>query len=99
MHERKAKMAELADAFIALPGGIGTLEELLEVTTWTKLGIHDKPCGVLDVGGYWAPLAAMLDGAVTEEFISAGDRGILNFEADPERLIGRLEGWTAPARS
>jgi uncharacterized protein (TIGR00730 family) len=98
MHERKAKMAELADAFIALPGGIGTLEELLEVTTWTKLGIHAKPCGVLDVAGYYEPLAAMLDDAVAEEFMSARDRGILNFEAGPERLLGRLEAWTAAAR-
>src|SRR6201992_1403319 len=60
MHERKAKMADLSRAFIALPGGIGTLEELLEVTTWSKLGIHAKPCGVLNVSGYYDPLGAML---------------------------------------
>src|ERR1700742_3401194 len=66
MHERKAKMADLSRAFIALPGGIGTLEELLEVTTWSKLGIHAKPCGVLNVSGYFDPLGAMLDVTVSE---------------------------------
>jgi uncharacterized protein (TIGR00730 family) len=90
MHERKAKMAELADAFLALPGGIGTLEELLEVATWTKLGLHSKPCGVLNVAGYYDPLATMLDAAVIEDFMRADDRAILIFAADPATLLDRL---------
>lgn len=98
MHARKAKMASLVDAFVALPGGIGTLEELLEVATWTKLGIHAKPCGVLDVGGYYEPLASMLDRAVAERFMTLEDRAILAFDADPRRLIDRLRGWIPPAQ-
>jgi hypothetical protein len=90
MHERKAKMAELADAFIALPGGIGTLEELLEVTTWSKLGIHAKPCGVLNVRGYFDPLGAMLDATVSEGFMAAEYREILIFDPSPTALLDRL---------
>jgi uncharacterized protein (TIGR00730 family) len=90
MHERKAKMGELADAFVALPGGIGTLEELLEVTTWSKLGIHAKPCGVLNVGGYFDPLGAMLDAVVEEGFMAPEYRATLIFEADPASLLDRL---------
>ena len=69
MHERKALMADLADAFVALPGGVGTLEELFEVYTWAQLGIHAKPVGLLDVAGYWEPLAAWLDHAVDAGFL------------------------------
>src|SRR5918998_3886385 len=69
MHERKAQMAELADAFVALPGGIGTLEELIEVYTWSQLGLHSKPCAVLDVEGYYAGVAQFLDHAVRERFV------------------------------
>lgn len=98
MHARKAKMASLVDAFVALPGGIGTLEELLEVATWSKLGIHAKPCGVLNVGGYYDPLAAMLDRAVAERFMTPEDRAILAFDADTQRLIDRLREWTPPAQ-
>jgi uncharacterized protein (TIGR00730 family) len=94
MHERKAKMAELADAFAALPGGIGTLEELLEVTTWTKLGIHTKPCGVLNVAGYYDQFGAMLDKAVEEDFMAPADRSILVFDDDPTLLLNRLQNWT-----
>jgi uncharacterized protein (TIGR00730 family) len=97
MHERKARMAELADAFAALPGGIGTLEELLEVTTWTKLGIHAKPCGVVNVGGYYDEFAAMLDRAVEEDFMRPEDRSLLVFEETPARLLSRLEGREAAA--
>src|SRR3712207_1163783 len=69
MHERKALMADLSDAFVALPGGVGTLEELVEAMTWTQLGIHDKPCGLLDAGGYYRHLVAFLDHAVEERFL------------------------------
>ena len=74
MHERKALMAELSDAFVALPGGIGTLEELIEVYTWSQLGLHAKPLGVLNVAGYYDGLAAFLDHAVTEGFLPAAQR-------------------------
>jgi hypothetical protein len=77
MHERKALMADLADAFIALPGGIGTVEELVEALTWTQLGVHDKPCALLNVEGYFDPLIEFLDRAVTEEFLSPASRGLL----------------------
>jgi len=90
MHERKAKMAELADAFVALPGGLGTLEELFEVWTWNLLGVHAKPCGLLDVDGYYAPLVAFLDRAVEEAFVSAAHRGILVVENDSDRLLDQL---------
>lgn len=97
MHARKAKMAELADAFAALPGGIGTLEELLEIATWSKLGIHAKPCGAINVGGYYDQLAALLDKAVAEEFMSAADRRIVLVDSSPERLLRQLQEWTPPA--
>ena len=71
MHERKALMAELSDAFVALPGGLGTLEELFEVYTWAQLGLHRKPCGLLDVEGYYAGIAAFLEHAVEERFVCA----------------------------
>jgi uncharacterized protein (TIGR00730 family) len=93
MHERKALMAELSDAFAALPGGMGTLEELLEIATWSKLGIHAKPCGVINVCGYYDRLAAMLDEAVAEGFMSAEDRGIVLVDDSPERLLRRLYEW------
>jgi uncharacterized protein (TIGR00730 family) len=90
MHERKAKMAELADAFVALPGGIGTLEELLEVATWSKLGIHSKPCGVLNVCGYYDALGAMLDATVAEGFMAPEYRDTIVFDAEPAALLDRL---------
>lgn len=97
MHERKAKMAELSDAFVALPGGFGTLEELCEVLTWSQLGFHDKPCALLDVDGYWKPLVEMFDNAVRCGFLRAENRAIVLEESDPARLLERLASWR-PAR-
>jgi hypothetical protein len=96
MHERKALMGDLSDAFAALPGGMGTLEELLEIATWSKLGIHAKPVGVINVGGFYDPLAALLDHTVAEGFMSAEQRRILLVDADPRRLLGRLQEWAPP---
>jgi uncharacterized protein (TIGR00730 family) len=93
MHERKALMAELADAFIALPGGIGTFEELFEIYTWAHLGLHRKPLGILDVGGYYAPLAAMLDHAVSAGFLRPETREMLVMADSLETLLERFEAW------
>ena len=90
MHERKALMADLADAFLALPGGLGTLDELFEAWTWAQLGLHAKPIGLLDVEGFFAPLVAHLDRAVAEGFVREEHRGMLVVEARPERLLERL---------
>jgi uncharacterized protein (TIGR00730 family) len=95
MHERKARMAELADAFLALPGGLGTLEELFEVWTWTQLGFHAKPCGLLEVEGYYAPLVAFLARSVAEGFLRPEHRAGLLVETDPEALLDGLAGWRA----
>jgi uncharacterized protein (TIGR00730 family) len=92
MHERKALMAELADAFIALPGGIGTLEELFEVYTWAQLGIHAKPIGLLDVAGFYAPLAGFLDHVVEQGFLRADTRAALAVAEDLDALLAALEG-------
>lgn len=97
MHERKALMAELADAFIALPGGLGTIEELLEAATWSQLGIHAKPCGVLNVCGYFDPLLAQLDAAVPRSFLSAAHRSIVFADQDPKALLAALAEWETPA--
>jgi uncharacterized protein (TIGR00730 family) len=99
MHERKALMAELADGFVAVPGGIGTLEELIEVYTWSQLGLHRKPMGVLDVRGYYAPLAALLDNAVQEGFLRPAHRSALLFAGDPAELLERFASWTPPSES
>jgi uncharacterized protein (TIGR00730 family) len=96
MHERKALMAELADAFIALPGGIGTFEELFEVYTWAQLGLHRKPLGVLDVAGYYAPLAAMLDHAVTQRFLRPETRALLAVDDTLDALLDRFADWQPP---
>ena len=93
MHERKLAMAERADAFVALLGGIGTVEELVEVLTWTQLGVHDKPCAVFDVEGYWQPLIALLDHAVTERFLPAQHRSMLLTGTAPDELLDALEAW------
>jgi uncharacterized protein (TIGR00730 family) len=90
MHERKALMAELSDAVIALPGGTGTLDELFEMFTWSQLGLHRQPIGLLDVEGYWQPLLAFIDHMVQERFISAEHRDTLLVESDPETLLERL---------
>lgn len=100
MHERKATMAELSDAFVALPGGMGTLEETTEILTWAQLGIHQKPVGLLDVAGYWRPLVAFLDHAVESGFLRPEHRALLLVERDPEPLLDLLAAWEAPpARS
>jgi uncharacterized protein (TIGR00730 family) len=93
MHERKAAMADAADAFIMLPGGFGTFDEFFEVVTWSQLGIHVKPCGILDVAGYFAPLRAMIDGAVTAGFVHPGHRDMIIVDEDPGRLLDRLTAW------
>jgi uncharacterized protein (TIGR00730 family) len=99
MHERKRVMAELSDAFVALPGGIGTLEELVEAMTWTQLGIHDKPCALLDVDGYYQPLVAFFDHTVREGFLAERNRSLLVTADDIDALLTRLESWTAPPRT
>jgi len=93
MHERKALMAELSDGFVALPGGAGTLEELIEIYTWSQLGIHAKPMGVLNVDGYYDALAALLDHAVQEGFLRREHRAAMHAEVTPEALLERFEGW------
>lgn len=90
MHERKARMAELADAFVALPGGLGTLEELFEIWTWGMLGLHDKPYGLLDVDGYYQPLIRFLDHARDEGFVRPSQRDRLLVDTDAERLLAAL---------
>ena len=87
MHERKAVMADLSDGFIALPGGMGTLDELFEMVTWAQLGLHRKPCGLLDVEGYFAPLLAFLDHAVKERFVKETHRALLLVAAEPQVLL------------
>ena len=93
MHERKALMAELADGFIALPGGLGTLDELFETWTWAQLGFHGKPCGLLDVEGYFQPLIAFLDHAVAEGFVRSEHRRMAFVETDPLVLLDRFRTW------
>jgi uncharacterized protein (TIGR00730 family) len=97
MHERKALMVELADAFIALPGGIGTLEELFEVYTWAQLGIHAKPLALLDVAGYYEPLAAFLDHAVAQRFLRTETRAMLAVADSLESVLDSFEHWHPPA--
>ncbi|MCB9663564.1 MAG: TIGR00730 family Rossman fold protein [Alphaproteobacteria bacterium] len=96
MHDRKARMAELADAFVALPGGWGTWEELLEVVTWTQLGYHRKPVGVLDVDGYYAGLRALLERAVGEGFVRPEVAGILSFHTEVDGLLDALAAAELP---
>jgi uncharacterized protein (TIGR00730 family) len=98
MHERKKMMADLADAFIAMPGGMGTLEELAEILTWSQLGLHakPKPLGLLDVEGYWSPLVAFFDHAVAERFIREEHRQLVLVDASPEGLLQKLEAYRPP---
>ena len=91
MHERKALMAELSDGFIAMSGGIGTMEEFFEVLSWAQLGLHDKPCGLLNVSGYYDQLIQFLDHAVSEEFIKPKDRDLMIVEDHPGKLLDRFE--------
>lgn len=105
MHARKARMAALAEAFVALPGGFGTLEELLEMVSWAQLGIHRKPIGVLDVAGFFEPLLAYVDHAIAEGFIRPEHRAFLVSAREPGELLDLLEthhvpevpAWTGPA--
>lgn len=96
MHARKAKMAELADGFIALPGGIGTLEEFFEVLTWNQLGYHAKPCGLLDVNGYYSELSTFLDKVVQEGFLVDEHRGMVLTDASPGGLLDQFETYVPP---
>jgi uncharacterized protein (TIGR00730 family) len=96
MHERKAVMADLADAFIALPGGLGTLDELAEILTWAQLGLHRKPIGVLDADGYFAPLLAFLDSAVRAGFVQPMHRAMLLVDDDAERLLDAFRAYRPP---
>jgi uncharacterized protein (TIGR00730 family) len=96
MHERKAMIAEMADAFITMPGGIGTLEEFFETWTWAQLGVHRKPVGLLDVDGFWNPLMTLLDQLEHEGFLRGTPREWLVREADPATLLTALEGFSPP---
>jgi uncharacterized protein (TIGR00730 family) len=96
MHERKARMAELADGFAALPGGYGTFEEICEMITWAQLGIHRKPCGLVNVDGYFDGLLAQFDRAVAEGLLRASHRGLVVDAPDPERLLDAMAAWTPP---
>jgi len=96
MHERKTLMVELADAFIALPGGLGTFEEFFEVLTWSQLGLHAKPCGVRNVCGYFDGLLQFLDHSVSERFVIEPHRAMVLEADEPVALIDRLERYEAP---
>ena len=97
MHERKALMLELSDALVSLPGGLGTLEEICEVLAWTQLGLHAKPCGLLNVGGYFDAYLEFLDHAVGEGFILQRHRDMLHVAEDMEALLGQFERYRPPA--
>jgi uncharacterized protein (TIGR00730 family) len=97
LHERKAVMAELADGFIALPGGLGTLEELAEVLSWAQLDLHTKPIGLLDVAGYYSQFEGFLDHAVAEGFVAERHRQLLLVDDDLDRLLERFAAWEPPA--
>jgi uncharacterized protein (TIGR00730 family) len=96
MHERKSLMAELSDGFIAMPGGLGTIEEFFEVLTWAQLGIHRKPCGLLNVNGYFDRLTEFLDHAVSQRFIEKECRSLILMDHDPEILIRKMKAYHAP---
>lgn len=95
MHERKARMASMADGFIAMPGGLGTLEEVFEIITWLQLGIHTKPCGLFNILGYYSKLLQFLDHAVESNFILPAHREMLLVSEDPHRLLDQLSSFTA----
>jgi len=96
MHERKMRMAELSDGFIAMPGGLGTLEEIFEICTWAQLGIHKKPCGLLNTEGYFDPLRVFLDHAMSEQFVKPIHRSILMVESEPEAMLERFLAYEPP---
>jgi uncharacterized protein (TIGR00730 family) len=95
MHERKAMMAELSDGFIAMPGGIGTLEELFEVLTWSQLGFHDKPIGILNVDGYYDALLAFMQHTITQGFLKPNHASLLMVETEPPALLNRFASFEA----
>ncbi|MFZ4452559.1 LOG family protein [Salibacterium aidingense] len=97
MHERKAKMAELADGFIALPGGPGTLEEFVEIFTWGQLGLHQKPLGLLNINNYYGPLAALFDHMTEQQFLAEKYRSMAVVESDPANLIEQFQSYQAPS--
>jgi uncharacterized protein (TIGR00730 family) len=94
MHERKALMAELSDGFLALPGGCGTFDELFEVITWAQVGVHTKPCALLNVAGYFDPLIALFNHAIKERFVRPEHRNLLLNEAEPERLLDAIQSYS-----
>ena len=96
MHTRKAMMAELSDAFVAMPGGVGTFEEFFEAVTWTQLGLHRKPCGLLNVDGFYTPLAVFIDQAVADGFIRPVHRAAIVVDDDPVRLLNTLSTIDLP---
>jgi uncharacterized protein (TIGR00730 family) len=96
MHTRKAMMADLSDAFIAMPGGVGTFEEFFEAITWTQLGLHRKACGLLNAGGFYTPLVAFIDQAVSEGFIKPIHRSMIVVDDNPERLLNTLDDIDLP---
>ena len=96
MHERKQMMFDLSDAFIVLPGGLGTLDELAELLTWSQLGLHGKPCGLINVSGYFDPLLTFLDTAVSEGFMRREHREMLLVSDEPEELLERFGSYSAP---
>jgi uncharacterized protein (TIGR00730 family) len=96
MHERKARMAELAEGFVALPGGYGTFEEICEMITWAQLGIHRKPCGLVNVDGYFDGLLAQFDRAVADGLLRAPHRGLVVAAPDPDGLLDAMAAWTPP---
>jgi uncharacterized protein (TIGR00730 family) len=97
MHERKALMSELSSGFIALPGGLGTFEEFFEAATWTQLGVHAKPCALLNIAGYYDPLIEALEHARDERFVPAAHLEMVLADTDPGRLLDRLAAWRAPS--
>jgi uncharacterized protein (TIGR00730 family) len=96
MHERKQQMADLADGFVALPGGLGTLEELFETLTWGQLGMHGKPCGLLNAGGYFGRLLEFLDHAVAEGFVPEAHRAMILVGSSPARLLDGMDAYRPP---
>lgn len=96
MHERKQRMADLSDGFMALPGGFGTFEEFCEIVTWAQLGVHDKPCGLLNVAGYYDRLLAMFDHALDQGFLRPVHRSLVLADSDPSRLLLAMQAWQPP---
>jgi uncharacterized protein (TIGR00730 family) len=96
MHERKSLMAELADGFVALPGGIGTMEEIFEMWTWAQLGFHQKPCGLLNLSRFFNKLGEFLDHVVNEQFVKAPHREMLIIESEPAKILDRFQNYQPP---